>query len=89
MRIRPALSIPLLHYMELEKCGDGEKALDVGGVPLGGRYAEVAGLTNRLRLSGDLPDNVTIPPDSNVYEGPLVDWRWKNILVPPRNMGLC
>jgi len=33
----------------------------------------IAGLTNRLRLLGDLPDSVTIPPDSKVYEGPLVD----------------
>jgi murein L,D-transpeptidase YcbB/YkuD len=47
--------------------------LDVGGVSPGCRYAGVAGLANRLRLLGDLPDNVTIPSDSNVYEGPLVD----------------
>lgn len=63
----------LQHYMELEKRGDGEKVLDVGGVSPGGRYAGVTGLANRLRLLGDLPDNVTIPPDSQVYEGPLVE----------------
>jgi L,D-transpeptidase YcbB len=63
----------LLHYMELEKTGDGEKVLDVGGVSPGGQYAGVAGLTSRLRLLGDLPDNVTIAPDPKVYEGPLVD----------------
>jgi L,D-transpeptidase YcbB len=63
----------LLHYMELEKSGDGEKVLDVGGVSPGGQYPGVAGLANRLRLLGDLPDNVTIPPDSKVYEEPLVD----------------
>jgi murein L,D-transpeptidase YcbB/YkuD len=63
----------LLHYMELEKSGDGEKVLDVGGVSPGGQYPGVAGLACRLRLLGDLPDNVTIPPDSKVYEEPLVD----------------
>ncbi len=31
------LRAALLHYMELEKKGDGEKVLDVGGVPIGGR----------------------------------------------------
>ncbi|HEX4576846.1 MAG TPA: L,D-transpeptidase family protein [Edaphobacter sp.] len=68
-RLRAALQ----HYMELEKSGDGEKVLDVGGVSPGGQYAGIAGLTARLRLFGDLPDSVTIPPDSTVYEGPLVD----------------
>jgi L,D-transpeptidase YcbB len=63
----------LLHYMELEKSGDGEKVLDVGGVSPGGQYAGIAGLASRLRLLGDLPDSVTIPPDSKVYEQPLVD----------------
>jgi len=67
------LRVALLHYMELEKHGDGEKVLDVGGVSPGGNYAGVAGLTNRLRLLGDLSDNVTIPPDLQIYEGPLVD----------------
>ena len=63
----------LLHYRELEKSGDGEKVLDVGGVSPGGQYAGVAGLASRLRLLGDLPDSVTIPPESKVYEQPLVD----------------
>ena len=67
------LRAALLHYMELAKKGDGEKVLDIGGVSPGGRYAGVAGLANRLRLLGDLPDSVTIPPDLKVYEGPLVD----------------
>jgi L,D-transpeptidase YcbB len=67
------LRAALLHYMELEKSGDGEKVLDVGGVSPGGQYAGVAGLASRLRLLGDLPDSVIIPPDSKVYEGPLVD----------------
>ena len=63
------LRAALLQYMELEKKGDGEKVLDVGKVPPGGQYAGVAGLTNRLRLLGDLPDSVTIAPDSLIYEG--------------------
>jgi L,D-transpeptidase YcbB len=67
------LRAALLHYAELEKSGDGDKVLDVGGVSPGGQYAGIAGLANRLRLLGDLPDSVTIPPDSKVYEGPLVD----------------
>jgi murein L,D-transpeptidase YcbB/YkuD len=67
------LRAALLHYMELEKNGDGEKVLDVGGVSPGGQYAGIAGLANRLRLLGDLPDSISIPPDSKVYEGPLVD----------------
>jgi L,D-transpeptidase YcbB len=67
------LRTALLHYMELEKNGDGEKVLDVGGVSPGGQYAGVAGLTSRLKLFGDLPDSVTIAPDAKVYEGPLVD----------------
>jgi L,D-transpeptidase YcbB len=67
------LRAALLHYMELEKNGDGAKVLDVGGVSPGGQYAGVAGLASRLRLLGNLPDSVTIPPDSKVYDGPLVD----------------
>ncbi len=67
------LRAALLHYMELEKTGDGEKVLDVGGVSPGGQYAGVAGLTSRLRLLGDLSDSVTVPLDAKVYDGPLVD----------------
>jgi murein L,D-transpeptidase YcbB/YkuD len=67
------LRTALLHYMDLEKKGDGEKVLDVGGVYPGGQYTGVTGLANRLRLLGDLPDSATIAPDSTVYEGPLVD----------------
>jgi L,D-transpeptidase YcbB len=63
----------LLHYMELEKRGDGEKVLDAGTVLPGGRYEGVAGLASRLRLLGDLPDSVTILPDSLVYEEALVE----------------
>ena len=68
-RLRTALQ----HYMELEKRGDGEKVFDAGTVSPGGRYTGVAGLASRLRLLGDLPESVIIPPDSQLYEGPLVD----------------
>ena len=68
-RLRAALQ----HYMELEKNDDGEKVLDAGPLPPGDQYAGIAGLAKRLRLLGDLPDSVTIPPDSTTYEGPLVD----------------
>ena len=68
-RLRAALQ----HYMELKKSDDVEKVLDAGPVFPGDQYAGIAGLTKRLRLLGDLPDNVTIPPDAKVYEGPLVD----------------
>jgi len=68
-RLRTALQ----HYMELEKRGDGEKVFDAGTVSPGGRYTGVAGLASRLRLLGDLPESVIIPPDSQLYEGSLVD----------------
>jgi murein L,D-transpeptidase YcbB/YkuD len=68
-RLRAALQ----HYMELQKSDDGDKVLDAGPVSPGDRYAGIAGLAKRLRLLGDLPDNVTIPSDSTIYEGPLVD----------------
>jgi L,D-transpeptidase YcbB len=67
------LLVALRHYMELEKKGDGDKVLDAGGVPPGGRYAGVTGLANRLWMLGDLPDGANIPADSETYEGPLVD----------------
>jgi L,D-transpeptidase YcbB len=68
-RLRTALQ----HYMKLQKRDDGDKVLDAGPVSPGGQYEGVAGLAKRLRLLGDLPDSVTIPPDAKTYEGPLVD----------------
>ena len=68
-RLRAALQ----HYMELAKSDGGEKVLDAGPVFPGDQYAGIAGLAKRLRLLGDLPDSITIPPDSTTYEGPLVD----------------
>ena len=61
------------HYMELNKTGDGEKVLDAGPISPGDQYAGIAGLAKRLQMFGDLPDTVTIPADSTIYQGPLVD----------------
>jgi L,D-transpeptidase YcbB len=68
-RLRAAMQ----HYMELNKAGDGEKVLDAGPISPGDQYTGIAGLAKRLQMFGDLPDTVTIPPDSTVYQGPLVD----------------
>ncbi len=65
-RLRAALQ----HYMELEKVDDGAKVLDAGPVSPGDQYAGITGLAKRLRLLGDLPDSVAIPPDATTYEGP-------------------
>jgi L,D-transpeptidase YcbB len=63
----------LQHYIDLQKTDDREKVLDAGPVSPGDQYAGIAGLAKRLRLLGDLPDTVTIPPDQKTYDGPLVD----------------
>jgi L,D-transpeptidase YcbB len=68
-RLRAAMQ----HYMELNKTGDGEKVLDAGPISPGDQYTGIPGLAKRLQMFGDLPDTVTIPPDSTVYQGPLVD----------------
>ena len=67
-RLREALQ----HYMELAKTDDGEKLPDPIRIIPGEKYAGMERLASRLRLFGDLPEDVTIPPDSN-YEGPIVD----------------
>jgi murein L,D-transpeptidase YcbB/YkuD len=63
----------LQHYMELAKSNSGEKLTDPGQVSPGGWYSDTVRLTTRLRLLGDLPDSATIPADSKIYEGALVD----------------
>ncbi len=68
-RLRDALP----HYMDLAKRDDGEKLPDPKRLAAGGQYAGVPRLTRLLRLLGDLPESVTIPPDSKTYEGALVD----------------
>ena len=68
-RLRAAMQ----HYMELNKTSDGEKVLDAGPISPGDQYTGIPGLAKRLQMFGDLPDNVTIPADSTIYQGPLVD----------------
>lgn len=69
LRLRDALQ----HYMELAKRDDGQIVRDPIRLSPGGQYWGIGRLTNRLRLLGDLPDSVTLPPDSETYEGALVD----------------
>ncbi|WP_263367800.1 L,D-transpeptidase family protein [Edaphobacter bradus] len=68
-RLRDALQ----HYMELAKSDDGEKLSNPILLPPGGQYEGTRRLTSLLRLVGDLPDSVTIPPDSKIYEPALAD----------------
>jgi len=64
----------LLKYMELAKEDDGEKLPQPPGILFaGGLYEGISRIASRLRLIGDLPQDAVIPPDSKVYEGPLVD----------------
>ena len=63
----------LQHYMELARRDSGEKMLDPGRLSPGAHYASITRLTSLLRLLGDLPESVTTPPDSTIYQGPLVD----------------
>jgi murein L,D-transpeptidase YcbB/YkuD len=67
-RLREALQ----HYMELAKTDNGEKLPDPIRIIPGEKYAGMERLASLLRLLGDLPEDVTIPPDSN-FEGPIVD----------------
>lgn len=68
-RLRSALQ----HYMELAKRDTGEKLPVSAPVSPGEPYAGIARLASLLRLLGDLPENTTIPPGSDIYEGALVD----------------
>ncbi len=68
-RLRDALQ----HYAALAKSDDREKLPDPTRLSPGAQYAAIGRLTSRLRLLGDLPQNATIPPDSEIYEGALVD----------------
>jgi L,D-transpeptidase YcbB len=68
-RLRDALP----HYVELAKRDDGEKLPVPARLAPGGQYAGIPRLTRLLRLLGDMPESVTIPPDSKIYEGALVD----------------
>ena len=69
-RLRAALQ----HYEELAKQDNGEKVFDpLYVVSPGMQYAGMRWLTTLLRLFGDLPEGVTVPPDSKVYEGATVE----------------
>ncbi|HXZ79417.1 MAG TPA: L,D-transpeptidase family protein [Terriglobales bacterium] len=69
-RTQKALEI----YRKLASQDDGE-ALPVPAKPIppGQPYTGVPRLTRLLRLLGDLPADAQVPPDSNIYSGPLVD----------------
>ncbi len=68
-------TIQALHvYLALAKQDDGEQlpaAKKTFGP--GESYPGVPRLTRLLRELGDLPSNANVPPDSTVYQGPLVD----------------
>src|SRR5262249_18082544 len=66
----------LLHYLDLEKQGDGT-AIPVPKTkkPIhpGEPYDGMASVAEKLKRLGDLPQETTIPADAKVYEGPLVE----------------
>jgi murein L,D-transpeptidase YcbB/YkuD len=69
-RLRSAVQ----QYLELAQADDGVKLLDpITEVKPGGWYTDTPRLAKRLRLLGDLPEGATIPADSNIFDGPLVD----------------
>ncbi len=68
-RLRDALPI----YEELAKKDTGEKLPPYIRAQPGNLYRYVARVATLLRLLGDLPQNATIPPDEDKYEGALID----------------
>jgi murein L,D-transpeptidase YcbB/YkuD len=68
-RLREALP----HYEELAKKDTGEKLPPYIQAQPGNLYRYIARVASLLRLLGDLPENATIPPDADKYEGALVD----------------
>lgn len=61
-------------YMQLAKKDDGEQLPAVTKpIAPGDTYAGVPRLIRLLRLVGDLPADATLPADTTVYQGPLVD----------------
>jgi murein L,D-transpeptidase YcbB/YkuD len=68
-RLRDALP----HYEELAKKDTGEKLPPYIRAKPGNLYRYIARVASLLRLLGDLPENATIPPDADKYEGVLVD----------------
>jgi murein L,D-transpeptidase YcbB/YkuD len=69
-RLRAALA----QYLELAKKDDGTKLLDpIREVRPGGWYSDTPRLAKRLRWLGDLSENAAVPPNSNTYDGALVE----------------
>jgi murein L,D-transpeptidase YcbB/YkuD len=68
-------TIQALHvYLALAKQDDGEQLPAVKKTfGPGESYPGVPRLTRLLRELGDLPADANVPPDSTVYQGPLVD----------------
>lgn len=66
--------VALAHYLELSKQGDGQ-SIRISKKPIkpGEAYDGAAQLAERLKLFGDLPQSATVPADSKVYEGQLVE----------------
>jgi murein L,D-transpeptidase YcbB/YkuD len=61
-------------YIELAKQDDGAAIPTVKKtIGPGDSYAGVPLLVRKLRLIGDLPANASVPADSTVYQGPLVE----------------
>jgi len=68
----------LQRYLELGGKDDGEQlpppaSASKKAIVSGDSYSGVPRLVRLLRLLGDLPADVTIPPDSVAYEGPIVE----------------
>jgi L,D-transpeptidase YcbB len=61
-------------YIELAKKDDGAQLPAVTKtIAPGDSYAGLPRLTRLLALLGDLPASAKVPPDSTIYQGPLVD----------------
>jgi murein L,D-transpeptidase YcbB/YkuD len=66
--------VALQHYLQLAHQDTGEKLLiPAKAVAPGSPYESLPRLTRLLQLLGDLPAEATVPADSTVYDGPLVD----------------
>jgi L,D-transpeptidase YcbB len=69
-----ASRLALAHFTELAKEDDGEQLPPPPGILFpGGPYSGIARLTKILHLTGDLPQDVTVPADTKIYDAPLVD----------------
>ena len=68
-RLRDALP----HYEELAKKDTGEKLPPYIRAQPGNLYGHIARVAALLRLLGDLPQNATVPPNADKYEGVLID----------------